>query len=143
MASEPPAEQSFERYYRGLILGSARHSVTFEWELQRALGHRLRARRAERRARELGGIFGEAEPAAASAALLGAGRAVALAWLVSVGALLGAAASFGIRSWPSGLADLVLIALSFGWFLLDSSRGRDEQPEPVAHAERAGDEPST
>src|ERR1700722_13898055 len=126
MASEPPLQQSFEHHYRGLILRSARHSATFEWELQRALGHRLRARLAERRARELGGIFGATEPAAASEGPFGARRAVAFAWLVSVGALLGAAVSFGISSWPSGLAALVLLALGLGWFLLEVGGGAKE-----------------
>jgi len=128
IVSEPPPTESFDLYYRSLILGSARRSVSFESELQRAMGHRLRARRAERRALELRGILGESEPSLARAGAMGRKRVVGAAWLVTLVLLLGALSFFGIRSWPTGLADLVLIALTFAWFLLESGAEPDAHP---------------
>jgi Flp pilus assembly protein TadB len=137
IVSELPPAESFEVHYRSLILGAARRSASFESQLQRAMGHRLRARRAELRERELTLISGEATRAQASVGTQRGGslRApVAVTWFATVALLVAGVTVFGIRSWQTGLADLALIALTFTWFLVDSRGARERSHLPQALA---------
>jgi len=128
----PPAgpERSFKEHYRRLVLGSIRHSAESEHEVQLAMGHRLRARRAARRALAIDGLSAESPVArgAGGRTLETATRACLAATLIFVASSLVLA---GVRSWWTGGGDLGLIALSFAWFFL-ASRERAPARLPVA-----------
>ncbi len=115
--------EPFENYFRGLLLGAAARSVRSEEELQQALGHRRRARRAGRVRLELDALQGlpprpGAEERAGPRRLGTVG--IATAWLAAGAFLLAALAGFGVHSWWTGIADVALLVLSCAWFLSDA-----------------------
>ena len=118
------AADGFDRHYRELVANALRRSASSELDFHRASGHRLRAWRAARRLRALGGEpGGEAAPGLGRQA--GAARVAAGIALV---ALLAGVRHFGVHSWWTGAADIALIALTFGWFLIDARRSGDPRP---------------
>ncbi len=118
-------ERSFKAHYRRLVLGSIQRSAEAEQELQLALGHKLRARRAERRAAELKSLT----PETAFAPISDRRRlqlAVCACW-AGVGVyLLASLLLFGVHSWWTGGGDIALIALSFAWFFVFSFPRADQ-----------------
>ena len=126
---------SFLAFYRTLILGSAERAALAELQLQRAQGHRLRARRAERNVHALRGLADHDAPAAARSGferrvLPGAIR---VCWAVVLVFLVVSVARLGTHSWWTGGGDLALIALTFAWFALDSRLIRSTEPSGVSH----------
>lgn len=114
------SRDSFEDHYRRLIAGSIERSAKTEWQVQRALGHPLRARRAEERVRELAllGIPAGVEPWPARTAL---GRGlIRFAWLALLGGLLASVAALGVHSLATGAVDVALIVLTFAWFRVET-----------------------
>lgn len=111
---------SFEAHYRGLITDAARRSAEGQAAVHRALGHRLRARRAERTAAELAQLLAGAEPRPLFPARGGLWRAIRLAWVAAVLLLAAGLVAAGVRSWWTGGTDLAVITLSFVWFYLDT-----------------------
>jgi hypothetical protein len=131
------AAPSFEAHFRSLVLGSIQHSVAAEFELQQALGHRLRARRAERRASELERAL---TPTARPTNGLGRTGLRLLTRSVVVGTIVLLACVVriaGVRSMWTGVADVGLIAVTVAWFLVDSRSGPRPAQRGVAEAEEA------
>jgi hypothetical protein len=101
-----------------LYLGALTASVESQVERHRDSRHRLRLRRAERRLAELRRLGSADEVAAAAASPpVAALTTVTAAWLVS-GAILGLCVVMNLEAAVTGLADLVLLALTLVWFLL-------------------------
>ena len=134
-----PGPASFEAHYRSLIIGSLQRSVEAESELQRALGHRLRARRAQRSAHELEAALGSGgwSQALAVGRVLRLKRTTRVVWVASILILLAVVRIAGVRSLWTGAADVALIAVTVTWFLVDS---RQQLPTPPAGAEATSDE---
>jgi hypothetical protein len=132
---------SFEAHYRSLITDAARRSAEGQAAVHRALGHRLRARRAERSAAELARLLAGAEPRPLVPARGGLWRAVRVAWAAAVVLLVAGLTAAGVHSWWTGGTDLAVITLSFAWFYLDTrpapaqalSDGVPELPPEPAH----------
>jgi hypothetical protein len=114
-------ESPFRAHYRGLILGSALRTIQSESDLQLALGHRGRARRAERSAARLR-VFAGAPDTRASrprAETWFGDRlrvSVRLAWIAAAVLLLADVVTFGTHAWATAATDVGLVALTFVWF---------------------------
>ena len=122
-ASGEPRAASFEAHYRRLVRESALHAAATQSDLHRALGHRWRARRAARLARELSGLPLPEAVASGSPALSelrGLRLVVAAGWAVALLVLAAGSLLVGVRSWWTGSGDIALIALTFAWFVLDA-----------------------
>jgi hypothetical protein len=101
-----------------LYLGALTASVESQVERHRDSRHRLRLRRAERRLAELRRLGSADEVAAAAASPpVAALTTVTAAWLMS-GVILGLCVVMNLEAAVTGLADLVLLALTLVWFLL-------------------------
>jgi hypothetical protein len=135
--SATPSSASFEAHYRSLIVGSLQRSVVSETELQRALGHRLRARRAQRTASELEAVFaaGAWNQAVAIGRALRLKRATRAVWVASILLLVAVVRIAGVRSLWTGAADLALILVTVTWFLVDSRQQLDDPPAGPGGAE--------
>ena len=123
----PDSEGAFDAHYRRLIRRSVVRSSEADQAYHEAMGHRLRARRARRRAFELYALGGEDAPALARRPPA-IRRATGVAWLSTAAFLTVGLLVFGIRTWWTGAADLALIALTFGWFFLDTTAHEAERP---------------
>lgn len=117
--------RSFEEHYLRLLADSIERTALAELEFHRTLGHRRRAERAERRYEQLNG-----SPAAASsrARTYGAARVMQVAAVVALLLLAVEVPFFGVRSWWTGAADLLVVAFTFAWFMLDTRRGAGSEP---------------
>lgn len=126
--------ESFEAHFRALVLGSLQRSVAAESELQQALGHRLRARRAARRARELELVFSAAAGAERSSGPA-AKRATRMAVVAAIVLLVIVVQVAGVTSVWTGAADVALIGVTVAWFLVDSRPGYRAAAPGLAGAE--------
>jgi hypothetical protein len=103
-----------------LYLGALTASVESQVERHRGSRHRLRLRLAERRLaelRRLSSVDDVAETAPAAGRPVSALTTVTAAWLAS-GAILGLCVVRSLEPAVTGLADLVLLALTLVWFML-------------------------
>jgi Flp pilus assembly protein TadB len=103
-----------------LYLGALTASVESQVERHRESRHRVRLRRAERRLaelRRLSSVEDPVETAAAAARPVTALTTVTAAWLAS-GAILAVCVVMNLEAAVTGLADLVLLALTLVWFML-------------------------
>ena len=136
-----PRDDAFQEHYRSLILGSLLRAAERRTERERASGHRMRARRAERDETEVRRLAGApAQNTAATAQPSRFGRelrsSVRLIWLAALLLLVLDLGAFGIHSWTTSAADLGLIVLTLIWFwvcmeeLAPVTEPRPEQLEP-------------
>jgi hypothetical protein len=120
-------ENPFREHFRDLILGSLLHSAEAQRERHRSLGHRLRARRAERVVHQLRPT--PAEPAPAPVVVVappvaaaveydpwfgpGIRRAAFAVWFLTLAALVADVIVLGVDSYATIGADLGLVAMTF------------------------------
>jgi hypothetical protein len=119
-------ESPFDVYFRSLVRESLIRSAEAEYVYQRVHRHRFRARRAARvaaRARSIpAGRLSAAETAPTGLAFLAVTR---ILWALAAAGLVCLVVMAGVRSWATGAADLVVIGLTFAWFVgAASSDGR-------------------
>ncbi len=112
-------ERPFEAYFRGLVRGSLLRSAEAEYAYHLQAGHGLRARRAARlvaRARALA----DEQARAALPPRFGRGllATTGLVWAAGVAVLVWSGVSYGLHSWATGVADLVVVGLTFAWFVV-------------------------
>jgi hypothetical protein len=117
---------SFEARYRELVLGSLLRVAELQERRHRVLGHRVRARRAERVVRSVRALDTAAATPGRRRALVTLLRA---AWAAAIAVLVCGVALFGIGGWRTGAADVVVLVLTVVLFVVEIA-GLTEPREP-------------